>query len=1540
MADHSAHTALAFPPASARSALTLSKSPRTARMRDPRSALHSAVRSHSRVTCAARSDHLQILLCALSAMSTVGSRSSSTGGGGSGGLGFASMQAHPQSASSHSQSAPPPRHPPFSSPGGFGGGGGGGSSVGLGASHRQMQSATAAINSAVIEPDELSHAARSILLERQRSDAATMSARKNQQQRERELQQESDAAVSATPPLSPEIRKKKSSASSRRTPQTAAAPAPAAASAPAPAPESLSVFRLTALHELLRSHARRGNFIMLDIDETLMMTKHQPALLLSSLGVRLFQSYVKSMPADFATKNRLCRALEAALKDKVTCEADTAQVVQELQSKGCWVFGVTARYPELAVGTQKTLLNLGIDLTSSAPFPKTVIKDPLTGAVFVGGVIYCGAQAKGTVVSRFLENVVFAQLLQRAQMEAAAEKSRLEAEEAAAAAVAAEFAETDNEQSYSHSHAVRTPGLHKSASAAAVLRAGGGSSSQRYDPTTPARGLRASPSTVSVAESTPSSSNPPSPLSGQSSAASTPRHPDFMTPPASSGPSSNARYAAAYPRVGVSPVPIAHSLRQQHRGSGGQVLSAQGHSLMPDTPATPLGSTVKSLSASSESLMVPNSPRTSAALAMGIAQTSLTRSVSSPAAASLEEIGASSSSASLAAASTSSAYRPARSNAPLFYSGSTRGARARLRRKFANAGDEDEGSGPLHASVSASSLSSAQRTQAFTPSIRRTMSVHGSPVFGPSIPALTPSTISKRARMPPSGSKLTGGNRAMMAAQKRRHRIRVKLRVPRSALPPEVVFIDNDFRNVEEMQTGLKIARKLKIPLKCYCFAPLTAQEIEQQQLEAQQKQLQQQQQEQERLLQQQVSPAFAPLSPVPAAAGAAAAAAAEADQGDSSDSDSAPLQSPHTAAIASALSLASLGSPHHAYAPTSSPGYSRQMSNSSTPLHSQSQSHHSPSQQQAPTGGAGVYGFMIALGNVQPAAAAANHAVEDTLSSTPVAATTPTVPALDTASNQTSPAPVSAAVLLNRRDSTSSLASTGSSLHSPLGRVPIAGASGGGSSNGATAISAQPTPTAASMSASAAAAGEEEEGYEREGDSDPDASEESAESSSSNDDDEEALESDMICAIQRAIKATTAVVAGSAPFAGAAVDLEHHAALAERDAAFLHAKLYDDDHDDTTTAAEEEQEPTQVQEAGEEKSTEDAAPLPLASTDPAASSDLESFSLAATAALRGQSNFSNTDDTDDDAAAASAATDPSIVSTSTDSLTASSSGLSRRGARSSPSDVDGADSSVELQTDPEDRAGTGTGTEPDDTETEHTEAGTEGLSTEYTDETATDVYTDQTSATEADTATENEAGPGERSERRGRERARKQHAAANATSATETPPLRPMLMPAPKPPRVVAVPTTAGAAPSDASTAAAAAVPASAGDAAAMALPPGLSLSPTESLELSMALDGLGEHASVAESLALLQCQMETFAATGVILTNQQALDKVHAKNNPPPEEEESSEEEEEEDEDEEEEDEEEESESEEEEEEESEEESSEEEDTTATAASAQIGQ
>jgi len=419
---------------------------------------------------------------------------------------------------------------------------------------------------------------------------------------------------------------------------------------------------------------------------------------------------------------------------------------------------------------------------------------------------------------------------------------------------------------------------------------------------------------------------------------------------------------------------------------------------------------------------------------------------------------------------------------PLLYS-ATRGSRHRLRRKLASLGD-GEGEGGA-----GGSSSSHSHSQSFTPSIRRTMSVHGSPVFGPSIPTLTPSTISKRARAPAAGSKLGGGgglssqgagslrrplgsSASAAAAQKRamqkRRRIRVKLRVPRSALPPEIIFVDNEAYNVAEVQTGLKIAKKLKIPLRCYCFAPTTPLEIEELQQQQQAAAAAAENEERKGVETAQIAAddVEADGDEEPSPADEVAAAAGGAGTGVATE----PLQSPTTASIATALSLANLGSPvalHHA------------------------RTHQWPQQQgpATPAGGAGIYGFMLALGNVLPStvgvvsphaassAAAATAAAEAEYPHMAAAADFTAAADSSAAAAFVPPSPTAASAAAsgsgasNRRDSTSSMGSaasgSSSALNSPMGRMPGVAAGGGNGGPG-------------SVPGAVAESGEEFAGYER----------------------------------------------------------------------------------------------------------------------------------------------------------------------------------------------------------------------------------------------------------------------------------------------------------------------------------------------------------------------------------------------------------------------------------------------------------------------------
>lgn len=147
---------------------------------------------------------------------------------------------------------------------------------------------------------------------------------------------------------------------------------------------------------------------MLDLDETLIQTRHSPSMLLSTVGARLFKGYVQNNVQGFKNKNAQVQKLQEALKDKVLVEGPiTTNTIKELQAAGYWVFGLTTRYSSMADSTTELLLKLGIDFSTVAPFPPTRLEDPMTGAVVTNGVVYCNGFNKGFVLNRILENVVF-----------------------------------------------------------------------------------------------------------------------------------------------------------------------------------------------------------------------------------------------------------------------------------------------------------------------------------------------------------------------------------------------------------------------------------------------------------------------------------------------------------------------------------------------------------------------------------------------------------------------------------------------------------------------------------------------------------------------------------------------------------------------------------------------------------------------------------------------------------------------------------------------------------------------------------------------------------------------------------------------------------------------------------------------------------------------------------------------------------------------------------------------------------------------------
>jgi hypothetical protein len=174
------------------------------------------------------------------------------------------------------------------------------------------------------------------------------------------------------------------------------------------AEDELPIYPLYSICELIE-HAPPGSLVALDIDDTLLMTRGTPSFLLTEEGLRAFQAHVHLRYSSWEQKNIACRKLQAAVKDKICVEPQTADIIRSLQASKCWVFGLTARYSDMESTTWNSLRAQGIDLEKTAPFPEGVsFVDDETTAEYRRGVIYCNNQNKGMVLQHFLENVVFA----------------------------------------------------------------------------------------------------------------------------------------------------------------------------------------------------------------------------------------------------------------------------------------------------------------------------------------------------------------------------------------------------------------------------------------------------------------------------------------------------------------------------------------------------------------------------------------------------------------------------------------------------------------------------------------------------------------------------------------------------------------------------------------------------------------------------------------------------------------------------------------------------------------------------------------------------------------------------------------------------------------------------------------------------------------------------------------------------------------------------------------------------------------------------
>jgi len=174
--------------------------------------------------------------------------------------------------------------------------------------------------------------------------------------------------------------------------------------------------RLRRFNKLM-THCKKGNFIVLDIDETMIVHGLYPCMLLTPQGVRAFSDVMRKNKGRGDLKN-LCairKVFQDALMKRGLIEKGTAEVVHRLQEAGCRVFGLTSRYSQTAVATRDELLKLGIDLSIASPFPNThLLNDPITKAACQDGIIFSNGQAKGPVLNRFLEGFVFHSLYKEA----------------------------------------------------------------------------------------------------------------------------------------------------------------------------------------------------------------------------------------------------------------------------------------------------------------------------------------------------------------------------------------------------------------------------------------------------------------------------------------------------------------------------------------------------------------------------------------------------------------------------------------------------------------------------------------------------------------------------------------------------------------------------------------------------------------------------------------------------------------------------------------------------------------------------------------------------------------------------------------------------------------------------------------------------------------------------------------------------------------------------------------------------------------------
>ena len=130
--------------------------------------------------------------------------------------------------------------------------------------------------------------------------------------------------------------------------------------------------------------------------------------MMSLEGIKMFEEFVRKLNISPDAKADLIRRMQEMLNQKVPVERHTAVYIDELQKKGCWVFGLTARYSTMAEETATSLSTLGVDLEKTSLLSRgTTLIDHSTRAVYASGVLFTNNSDKGQILERFLDSVVF-----------------------------------------------------------------------------------------------------------------------------------------------------------------------------------------------------------------------------------------------------------------------------------------------------------------------------------------------------------------------------------------------------------------------------------------------------------------------------------------------------------------------------------------------------------------------------------------------------------------------------------------------------------------------------------------------------------------------------------------------------------------------------------------------------------------------------------------------------------------------------------------------------------------------------------------------------------------------------------------------------------------------------------------------------------------------------------------------------------------------------------------------------------------------------